>query len=86
MKQRTLQHLFKTHVGVGLKWIIRRYRLMEAAELAESGTVQNWTAIALELGYADHAHFTRAFKQALGASPSEVRRKTLSSFKPHRQD
>ena len=70
MKQRTLQHLFKTHVGVGLKWIIRRYRLMEAAELAESGTVQNWTAIALELGYADHAHFTNDFTKIVGRPPT----------------
>lgn len=70
MKQRTLQHLFKTHVGVGLKWIIRRYRLMEAAELAESGTVQNWTTIALELGYADHAHFTNDFTKIVGRPPT----------------
>ena len=70
LAERTLQHLFKTHVGVGLKWIIRRYRLMEAAELAESGTAQNWTAIALELGYADHAHFTNDFTKIVGRPPS----------------
>ena len=68
--ERTLQHLFKTHVGVGLKWIIRRYRLMEAAALAESGTVQNWTAIALELGYADQSHFTNDFTKILGRPPT----------------
>lgn len=68
--ERTLQHLFKTQVGVGLKWIIRRYRLMEAAELAESGTAQNWTAIALELGYADHAHFTNDFSRIVGRPPT----------------
>ncbi len=68
--ERTLQHLFKTHVGVGLKWIIRRYRLMEAAELAESGTVQNWTAIAHQLGYADQAHFTNDFTKIVGRPPT----------------
>ena len=71
MKQRTLQHLFKTHVGVGLKWIIRRYRLMEAAEIAESGTAQNWTAIAHELGYSDQAHFTNDFTRIVGRPPTD---------------
>jgi AraC-like DNA-binding protein len=70
MPERTLQHLFSTHVGVGLKWIIRRYRLMEAAELAESGTAQNWTAIAHDLGYSDQAHFTNDFTKMLGRPPT----------------
>lgn len=68
--ERTLQHLFKTHVGVGLKWIIRRYRLMEAAELAESGQAQNWTQIAHALGYADQAHFTNDFTRMVGRPPT----------------
>jgi AraC-like DNA-binding protein len=68
--ERTLQHLFKTHVGVGLKWIIRRYRLMEAAELAESGQAQNWTEIAQALGYADQAHFTNDFTRMVGRPPT----------------
>jgi AraC-like DNA-binding protein len=68
--ERTLQHLFKTHVGVGLKWIIRRYRLMEAAELAEAGTDQNWTEIAHQLGYADQAHFTNDFTRMIGRPPT----------------
>ena len=29
---RTLQRLFRRHVGVGPKWVLRRYRLQEAAE------------------------------------------------------
>jgi AraC-like DNA-binding protein len=70
MPQRTLQHLFKTHVGVGLKWIIRRYRLMEAAQLAEAGTDQNWTEIAHRLGYADQAHFTNDFTRMIGRPPT----------------
>jgi len=69
--ERTLQHLFKTYVGVGLKWIIRRYRLMEAAELAESGTPQNWTEMAHQLGYADQAHFTNDFTKMIGRPPTE---------------
>jgi AraC-like DNA-binding protein len=71
LPERTLQHLFATHVGVGLKWIIRRYRLMEAAALAESGTVQNWTRIAHDLGYADQAHFTNDFTKIVGRPPTE---------------
>ena len=73
--ERTLQHLFSTYVGVGLKWIIRRYRIMEAAERVEAGD-QSWTAIAYELGYSDHAHFTNDFTRLVGRAPSEHARLT----------
>jgi AraC-like DNA-binding protein len=31
--------------------------------------------IALDLGYSDHAHFTRAFRKWAGVSPLEYRRR-----------
>lgn len=71
MPERTLQHLFKTWVGVGLKWIIRRYRLMEAAELAESDATPSWTETAHRLGYTDQAHFTNDFTRTIGRPPTE---------------
>lgn len=74
--ERTLQHLFSTYVGVGLKWIICRYRIMEAAERIEAGSDDSWTALAHELGYADHAHFTNDFTKLVGRAPSEHARLT----------
>lgn len=72
---RTLQRLFDTHVGVGPSFVIRRWRIIEAAEAArralEGGDEwQGWAAVAAELGYADQAHLTRDFRRHLGTSPS----------------
>ncbi|HJQ08089.1 MAG TPA: helix-turn-helix transcriptional regulator [Candidatus Saccharimonadales bacterium] len=70
MSERTLQHLFQTYVGAGLKWIIMRYRLQEAAEVAAKQETPNWTVIAAELGYSDQSHFANDFKRVIGKSPS----------------
>jgi AraC-like DNA-binding protein len=72
--ERTLQHLFATYVGVGLKWIIRRYRIMEAAERVEAGD-ESWTSLAHELGYSDQAHFTNDFTKLVGRAPSDHARR-----------
>lgn len=68
---RTLQRLFRRHVGVGPKWVLRRYRLQEAAEQLAAGERRDWTRLALDLGYFDHAHFIRDFREVVGRSPSE---------------
>ena len=68
--ERTLQHLFSTYVGVGLKWIIRRYRIMEAAERVEAGD-ESWTNLAHDLGYSDQAHFTNDFTKLVGRAPTD---------------
>jgi AraC-like DNA-binding protein len=71
---RTLQRLFRRHVGVGPKWVLRRYRLQEAAEQLAAGERSDWTRLALDLGYFDHAHFIRDFRAVVGRSPSEYER------------
>jgi AraC-like DNA-binding protein len=73
--ERTLQHLFSTYVGVGLKWIIRRYRIMEAAERVEAGD-ESWTSLAHDLGYSDQAHFTNDFTRLVGRAPTDHARLT----------
>lgn len=67
---RTLQRLFAGYVGVGPKWVIRRYRLHEVTERMTQGTVIDWATLAAELGYADQAHFTRDFTAMFGESPT----------------
>ncbi len=69
---RRLQRIFKEYVGVGPKWVIRRYRMQEAADRAGDGV--DWAALSAELGYADQAHFTRDFTAAIGASPAQYAR------------
>ena len=67
---RALQRLFAEYVGVGPKWVMRRARLHEAAQRADSGDVADWAELAAELGYADQAHLTREFTALIGVPPS----------------
>jgi AraC-like DNA-binding protein len=67
---RSLQRLFRTYVGVGPKWIIRLYRIKEAAARIEEGSVGRWVDLALQLGYADQAHFVNDFRRIVGRSPA----------------
>ena len=66
MTARTLQRLFADYVGVSPKWVMRRARLHEAAERADSGEPVDWALLATDLGYADQAHLTRDFTVTIG--------------------
>ena len=70
MTARTLQRLFADYVGVSPKWVMRRARLHEAAERADSGEPVDWAALASDLGYADQAHLTRDFTVTIGVPPA----------------
>lgn len=74
VNERTLQHLFQHYVGVGPKWVIRLYRLVEAAGRATAEAPPNWTEVAHELGYADQAHFTNDFRRIIGRPPTDYAR------------
>ncbi|MGH8794736.1 MAG: AraC family transcriptional regulator [Stackebrandtia sp.] len=67
---RSLQRLFAEHVGVGPKWVIRRYRLHEVTRPLEQGAEIDWAGLAAALGYADQAHLARDFKEMFGESPT----------------
>jgi AraC-like DNA-binding protein len=67
---RTLQRMFRAYVGVSPSWVLRRYRLLEAAELARAGSVPSWANIAGQLGYSDQAHLIRDFRAATGMTPA----------------
>ena len=70
MTARSLQRLFADYVGVSPKWVMRRARLHEAAERADSGAPVDWASLAADLGYADQAHLTRDFTATIGISPT----------------
>lgn len=74
MSPRQLQRLFREHIGASPKWLLRRLRLQEAAVRLEHGGAGALTELAAELGYADHAHFTRDFKAATGKTPASFAR------------
>ncbi|MFI9812370.1 AraC family transcriptional regulator [Saccharothrix variisporea] len=67
---RQLQRLFAEHVGVGPKWVIRRYRLHEVTERLAAGAAIDWAELAADLGYVDQAHFIRDFRAMFGETPT----------------
>lgn len=73
IRPRALQRLLHDYVGVGAKWILRRYRLREAAERLEhelrAPAGASLAKLAVELGYFDQAHFAKDFKATVGKSP-----------------
>src|SRR3977135_3779664 len=74
LNKRTLQRLFAKYVGVSPKWVIQRYRLLEAAEQLATGESISQAELALNLGYSDQAHFIRDFKSIVGVSPAAYAR------------
>ncbi len=79
---RTLQNVFRKYVGVGLKWVLMRYRLIEAAELAARTSEPDWAGIAVDLGYTDQSHFVNDFKKLVGQPPHQYTHSIRSSPAP----
>jgi AraC-like DNA-binding protein len=71
-----LARVFRRRFGVSMHRYVRRLRVRRAAEmLADDG--QSVAAIAIELGFADQAHFCRSFREELNTTPSAYRRLAL---------
>ena len=79
LSKRMLQRLFDRYVGVSPKWVIQRYRLHEAAERLAAGAPAGHSALALDLGYSDQAHFVRDFKAIVGVSPAAYARRSAAA-------
>jgi AraC-like DNA-binding protein len=71
---RTLQRIAGKYVGLSPSALIRRRRLQDAAERTRSDPEADLAVIAVELGYADHAHLTNDFRKYLGFTPSGYRK------------
>jgi AraC-like DNA-binding protein len=72
--ERALEKLFRAEVGIGPKEVIRRFRLQSAADRLAREPSTPCGALALELGYADQAHFIKDFKSVVGRPPQAYRR------------
>lgn len=72
---RQFERLFRQAVGTSPAVHYRRLRLRYGHWLLRN-TSRSVTAIALEAGFADCAHFSRQFRELFGLPPSEVRRLT----------
>ncbi|RZT85485.1 helix-turn-helix protein [Pseudonocardia sediminis] len=72
---RRLQRLFAEHVGVGPKWVIRRYRLHEVTERMAAGDAIDWAGLAADLGYTDQPHLVRDVTGLFGEPPTHYARR-----------
>lgn len=72
IRPRTLQRRL-SQSGLSYQAIIDQTRFEVAAELIKETNLK-LTDIALELGYSDAGHFTRAFRRWAGMTPKEYRR------------
>jgi AraC family transcriptional regulator len=73
--------IFKGMVGESVKEHIRRLRLERAASRLKLSTAPV-TDIAFDAGYESHEAFTRSFRAAFGASPTQFRSSTRSRITP----
>jgi AraC-like DNA-binding protein len=71
---RTLQRLFTDNVGIGPKWVIARFRILEAAAAAHAEEPVDWAGLAQDLGFSDQAHLVRVFTQVVGTPPASYER------------
>jgi AraC-like DNA-binding protein len=76
----TLSRLFHKGTGVSLRRYMQRLRLRNAVSLMLDGS-NSLTDIAIELGFYDEPHFSKAFHAEFGMTPHSVRRYwTRSAF------
>ncbi len=71
--ERWLQWLFRQYVGLGLKWLLQRHRLLAAAAQIRSVDNPDWAAIAYDLDYSSQQHFITDFRKVLGATPVQYK-------------
>lgn len=70
---RSIQRLSRDHIGLPPLAVIRRYRLQEASQRLREDPELTVGQVAVQLGYADHAHLDADFRSVLGFSPSHYR-------------
>ena len=70
---RSLERMFREHLGITPKRLIRLVRFSSAAErLRTSGGRLNLAGLATSFGYTDQSHMIRDFRNLIGRAPGEI--------------
>lgn len=72
--ERWLQQTFRDYLGIGLKWLLQRRRLVTAAAQIRESAEPDWAGIAYDLGYSSQQHFITDFTTVLGATPVQYKK------------
>lgn len=72
--ERWLQQLFAEYAGIGIKWLLKRNRMLEAARYIRENDQLDWAALAYDCGYSSQQHFITDFKRVLGKTPVQYKK------------
>jgi AraC family transcriptional regulator len=70
-----LSRIFQQRTGIPIHRYLLRLRLRVSLEKLADGA-EDLTALALELGFSSHSHFTDTFRREFGCSPSSIRERS----------
>lgn len=71
-----LARLFREHACISIHRYLNRLRLRAALERLRDSP-DDLTALALDVGFSSHSHFSDAFRREFGLSPSTVRKHAI---------
>jgi AraC-like DNA-binding protein len=71
--ERWVQQLTRDYLGIGLKWLLQRHRLLAAAASIRTTDNPDWADIAYALGYSSQQHFITDFRTVLGETPVQYK-------------
>ncbi len=77
MSVRQFERTFKNALGLTVRQYILRIRMDHAKHLLRD-TEETISSVALDVGFYDHAHFTRIFSRENGVTPKVYRKQSLS--------
>ena len=70
---RSLERTLRDYLGLTPKWLIECRRLQAAAVALHAHPETDLTSLAVDLGFADYAHFSRRYRAVLGETPNVTR-------------
>ena len=75
-----LTQVFQQVEGMPLYRYQLRLRLARALDLL--GSYEDLAALSMDLGFSNHSHFSAAFREAYGQTPTDFKRSALGRCRP----